>query len=58
MAMPRDYVCGAEVEETETRFFSEYGAETFYFCSSECKRRFDDHPDDFIREHAKRNLGI
>jgi YHS domain-containing protein len=56
--MAQDYVCGAEVDESDAQFFSEYAAETFYFCSAECKRRFDDHPDQFIRDHAKRTLGI
>ena len=56
--MASDYVCGKEVDSSEARFFSEYGSDTFYFCSPECKRRFDDHPDQFIRDNAKKTLGI
>ena len=55
--MERDFVCGAEVEE-QTRYFSDYDNKTWRFCSAECKRRFDDHPDRFIREDARRELGI
>jgi Cu+-exporting ATPase len=52
-----DYVCGAEVSE-DSRFFSEYDNKTWYFCSAECKRKFDDHPDHYIRERTTRMLGL
>ena len=53
-----DLVCKTSVNKEATRFFSEYNAGTYYFCSAECKRKFDDHPDDYIREHAKKDLRI
>ena len=53
--MTRDLVCKIDVAE-DTRFFSEYGNDTFYFCSAECKRNFDDHPDTFIREDVRKKL--
>ena len=56
--MAADYVCGAEVQEDGARFFSDYDNKTWYFCSPECKRKFDDHPDHFIREHTKREAGL
>jgi YHS domain-containing protein len=51
--MATDYVCGADVAEEGNRFFSEYDDKIWYFCSPECKRAFDDHPDHYIREHAR-----
>lgn len=51
-AMTRDLVCKTETSE-RSRYFSEYANDTFYFCSAECKRKFDDHPDDFIRADAR-----
>ncbi len=54
-AMARDLVCKLEASE-DSRFFSEYGNDTYYFCSAECKRKFDDHPDTFIREDARTKL--
>ncbi len=57
-AMVSDFVCGAEVHEDDARFFSEYDNKTWYFCSRECKRQFDDHPDHFIRERTTKELGI
>lgn len=56
--MARDLVCQTEVPDEGNRYFSEYSSDTFYFCSPECKRKFDDHPDDYIREHARKELGI
>ncbi len=41
--MAKDPVCGMSVDES-TEFHSEYGGETFYFCSAACKSKFDDAP--------------
>ena len=56
--MATDLVCRQEVAGDGNRYFTDYNANLFYFCSPECKRKFDDHPDEFIREHAKEELGI
>jgi len=53
-----DLVCRQLVEEENPRYFSDYDGRTYTFCSPECKRKFDDHPDYFIREQAKQQLGI
>jgi Cu+-exporting ATPase len=55
--MPADLVCGMEVNE-DSRFFTEYDQQKYLFCSAECKRRFDDHPDQFIQAKAKSDLGL
>ena len=56
--MPEDFVCRKTVEDQGNRYFTDYNGEMYYFCSSECKRRFDDHPDDFIQNKAKQDLGL
>ena len=56
--MARDLVCQQDVAGDGNRFFTDYNGDMFYFCSPDCKRKFDDHPDAFIREHAKNELGI
>lgn len=56
--MTQDLVCRIDIDEQDSRFFSDYGNETYYFCSADCKRKFDDHPDDYIRDQAKRDLGL
>ncbi|MFL6415899.1 MAG: YHS domain-containing protein [Bryobacteraceae bacterium] len=56
--MGTDLVCRTEIAEEKPRYFSEYGGHAYPFCSAECKRKFDDHPDYFIQEEAKRALGV
>lgn len=52
--MKKDPVCGQEVNPENTRFESQYGVEHYYFCSAECKRQFDDHPDERLKEFRAR----
>ena len=56
--MARDLVCQMEVAGEGNRLFSDYNGDMFYFCSEACKRKFDDHPDEFIRSNAKQEFGI
>jgi Cu+-exporting ATPase len=48
-----DLVCGMEVNPAESSLKSEVNGHSFYFCSAECKRRFDEHPQVFIQNHAE-----
>ena len=56
--METDLVCGIQITEEKPQFFSDYGGRAYPFCSPECKRKFDDHPDYFIQEEAKKSLGL
>ena len=56
--MTDDIVCGVAVDSEKPQFFSDYDGRIYVFCSPECKRRFDDHPDRFIQQHAKQELGL
>ena len=56
--MNQDLVCRVEITDEKPQFFSDYNGRTYPFCSAECKRKFDDHPDSFIQQHAKEELGI
>lgn len=56
--MQRDVVCGTVIEEENTRYFSDYDAEIFYFCSAECKQKFDDHPNQYAVEKSEQDLRI
>lgn len=42
--MPRDPVCGMEVDPSRAAGKSEYKGETIYFCALRCKERFDRDP--------------
>lgn len=53
-----DLVCGKHIPEEAPRYTTEYDNKSYAFCSPECKRQFDDHPDRFIQQHAKQQLGL
>ena len=54
-----DLVCRNVVDDADQpRYFSDYGDKIYPFYSPECKRRFDDHPDSFIQQKAKEDLGM
>lgn len=48
MAEHKDPVCGMQVEEAEAAGRSQHDGETYYFCSTSCKERFDQSPSDYI----------
>src|SRR3990167_293563 len=46
--MPKDPVCGMEVDEKKTAGTSVFNGQTIYFCSVKCKGRFDADPEVFM----------
>jgi Cu+-exporting ATPase len=46
--MAKDVVCGMDVEEETAAGKSEYKGQTYYFCSSGCKRAFDKDPEKYL----------
>ena len=46
--MGLDPVCGMEVNPMSAEAQSEYGGQSFYFCSAGCKQRFDSNPEPYI----------
>jgi P-type Cu+ transporter len=47
--MAKDPVCGMMVNEKEAPARSEHGGHTYYFCSAECKRKFEESPEFYAR---------
>jgi len=45
-----DPVCGMDVDEKKSSAKTEYDGQTFYFCSSECKREFQEDPESYTTE--------
>jgi Cu+-exporting ATPase len=45
--MERDPVCGMSVDPGEAEDISTYQGRTYYFCSAECKTKFDQKPSQF-----------
>ncbi|RLE66109.1 MAG: YHS domain-containing protein [Thermoprotei archaeon] len=51
--MPKDPVCGMEVDQAKTQFKSVYKGEIYYFCSSACKKEFESKPEEYIKHGPK-----
>jgi Cu+-exporting ATPase len=46
--MKRDPVCHMDVEPGRAAATSNYKGDTYYFCSVQCKQRFDADPESFV----------
>jgi Cu+-exporting ATPase len=53
-----DPVCGMQVETPKARHTSEYGGETYYFCSPGCKRSFEKEPEKYGPHPMVRTQGV
>ncbi|MBC8041831.1 MAG: YHS domain-containing protein, partial [Rhizobacter sp.] len=53
--MTKDVVCGMAVDETKTKFHSEYESEAVHFCSAGCKTKFDAAPEKYISPDVSSN---
>ncbi len=54
--MTKDPVCGMQVDEKNSQKSSHQG-QTYYFCSSECKRKFEQNPQQYTREKTRTSGG-
>jgi Cu+-exporting ATPase len=43
-----DPVCGMDVSEENAAAKSHHDGQTYYFCSTQCKERFDLKPEDYV----------
>jgi YHS domain-containing protein len=44
----KDPVCGMDIDPERAAGKSEYEGQTYYFCSTGCKRTFDKEPEKYI----------
>ncbi|MCA9458560.1 MAG: YHS domain-containing protein [Nitrospira sp.] len=51
-----DRVCGMWIDMKEARFTSNYKGETYYFCAQECKDKFDQSPDLYMKGFEGRTI--
>ena len=49
----KDPVCGMEVKVSSADLRSEYKGQTYDFCSSSCKGKFDHAPEQYLSEGDK-----
>ncbi len=50
--MTRDPVCNMQVDEKDAAAKANYAGETFYFCSEDCKRKFEQDPQKYAGQAA------
>ena len=44
----KDPVCGMEIETTTAAGRTEHKGQTYYFCGSNCKQKFDLNPERYL----------
>lgn len=49
----KDPVCGMKMKAAEAKFKSEYAGQTYYFCSADCKAKFDQAPEKYVTQKDK-----
>ena len=54
----KDPVCGTKMKVAEAKFKSEYAAKTYYFCSADCKAKFDHAPEKYAAEKPAMMSGM
>lgn len=47
--MAKDPVCGMQVDEKKAAGSSNYKGQTHYFCSADCKEKFEKRPEQFVK---------
>jgi len=48
--MEKDVVCGMQVDPAKAAATSDYQGKKYYFCSKECKAKFDANPSQYARQ--------
>jgi YHS domain-containing protein len=48
----KDLVCGMDVEAATAAGRTEYKGQTYYFCGSKCKEKFDLSPEQYLGKSA------
>ena len=50
--MTTDPVCGMKVDEQTAAAQSQYGGKKYNFCSEECKKKFEQSPEQYAKSVA------
>ena len=48
----KDPVCGMDIGKTATTGHTEHSGQTYCFCGSRCKEKFDKHPEQYLGASA------
>ncbi len=52
----KDPVCGMKLKLSEAKFKSNYKDNNYYFCSADCKAKFDKKPEKFAKKETPLNM--
>jgi YHS domain-containing protein len=47
--MEKDVVCGMQVDPAKAAASSQYQGKTYYFCTKDCKNKFDANPARYVK---------
>lgn len=50
--MAKDPVCGMDINEKQAATTAQHQGRTYYFCSEDCRREFDQNPERYARQTA------
>jgi YHS domain-containing protein len=50
--MTPDPVCGLRVDEKKAEFQTQFAGKKYFFCSEECRKEFEDQPQDYVETAA------
>jgi len=53
--MERDLVCGMQLRPGQEEASFVYQDNTYHFCSQECCKRFQAHPQEFLKDAEREN---
>jgi YHS domain-containing protein len=57
MAMHTDPVCGMQVDDQKSTAKSQFQGQNYHFCSEECKRKFDQQPQQYASKAGRAGGG-
>ena len=46
--MTTDPVCGTTLDEQGSEFRTMFAGKKYFFCSEECRKEFEDRPEEFL----------
>jgi P-type Cu+ transporter len=49
----RDPVCGMEVNAQDAAGTTQHRGQTYYFCSEDCKKKFEQNPEQYARGQSQ-----
>ena len=50
--MTKDPVCGMNVDDKKPEFQAQYAGRKYVFCSEECRKEFEEKPEEYVESAA------